>query len=172
MKALSSLWLALCLSLVTPVEAVSLAAFGEEFLAPVDNPEMPRPGTVTVTFLGTTTLLFDDGTTQILVDAFLTRRSLEKVAFEPLETSTKTIDDIFKTVHANRVRGIFVTHSHYDHALDVAYIAQKTGAPLFCSRSTLNLGRRACIPDEHRNRFDKGPCNPKRSSIASSGAKA
>ena len=66
----------------------------------------------------------------------------------------------FLPKRSNRVHGIFVTHSHYDHALDVAYIAQKTGAPLFGSSSTLNLGRGTCIPDEHRNCFDNGPCIP------------
>lgn len=37
----------------------------------------PKDGAVKVTFLGTTTLLFDDGETQLMIDGFFTRPSLK-----------------------------------------------------------------------------------------------
>ena len=36
---------------------------------------------------------------------------------------------------------MFIAHSHHDHALDVAYIAKRTGARVYGSDSTLNLAR-------------------------------
>ncbi|GJH08285.1 MBL fold metallo-hydrolase [Caballeronia novacaledonica] len=148
------LWVTTCVALSSPAQALSLAAFDNEYLA--QYTENPRPGTVTVTFLGTTTLLFDDGVTQILVDGFLTRPPLATVALEPLQTSTETVDGILDKVNAHRVRGVFVTHSHYDHALDAVYIARRTGAPLFGSSSTLNLGRGERISEDRLNRFVRG----------------
>jgi L-ascorbate metabolism protein UlaG (beta-lactamase superfamily) len=102
-------------------------------------------GTVKVTFLGTTTLLFDDGQTQLMIDGFLTRPSASTVVFGELQTNPTVVDEILDRVFDHgrdeRLAAIFVTHSHYDHALDVAYIAERTGAHLYGSRSTLNIGR-------------------------------
>src|SRR5262245_60869304 len=46
----------------------------------------PHPGEVKVTFLGTTTLLFDDGETQLMIDGFFSRPPMAKVALSPIET--------------------------------------------------------------------------------------
>jgi L-ascorbate metabolism protein UlaG (beta-lactamase superfamily) len=102
-------------------------------------------GTVKVTFLGTTTLLFDDGQTQLMIDGFLTRPPASTVVFGEVQTNPTVVDGILDRVFDHgrdmRLAAIFVTHSHYDHALDVAYIAERSGAHLYGSRSTLNIGR-------------------------------
>jgi L-ascorbate metabolism protein UlaG (beta-lactamase superfamily) len=102
-------------------------------------------GTIKATFLGTTTLLFDDGQTQLMIDGFLTRPPASTVVFGKVQTNPTVVDGILDRVFDHgrdmRLQAIFVTHSHYDHALDVAYIAERTGAHLYGSRSTLNIGR-------------------------------
>jgi len=99
------------------------------------------PGKVCVTFFGTTTLLFDDGETQLLVDCFFTRPSIFEVLTKKIKTKTKTINDILSAYKINRLKGIFITHSHYDHVLDAAYMAKVTSAQLYGSSSVLNIGR-------------------------------
>ena len=43
------------------------------------DPHAGEPGTLNVTFLGTTSLLFDDGRTQILIDGFFSRPRARQV---------------------------------------------------------------------------------------------
>ena len=102
---------------------------------------------LTATFLGNSTLLIDDGTDQILIDGFLTRPGLLPVAAGRIRTHPPTVDAALHRAGATRIRALFVSHSHYDHALDAAYVIhrtkrlQQTGAILHGSGSTLNIGR-------------------------------
>ena len=74
------------------------------------------------TFLGTTTLLFDDGTDQILFDAHFTRPSIEKyVVGAYVETNTGLCDRLIERHHIDRLRAIFVSHTHHDHVMDAPY---------------------------------------------------
>ncbi|MEK5187005.1 MULTISPECIES: MBL fold metallo-hydrolase [Solibacillus] len=109
---------------------------------------------VKVTSFGTTTLLLDDGETQILLDAFLTRQSLPRVLISKIETDETLVDDILEKEKINRLKAIFVSHSHYDHALDVAHIANRTNANIYGSESTLNIGRGGNVPEENLILFD------------------
>jgi L-ascorbate metabolism protein UlaG (beta-lactamase superfamily) len=108
----------------------------------------PKGSEVKVTFFGVSTLLFDDGETQILIDGFFSRPSMWKALASKIESDTAQIDKIFATYKMDRVKGIFVTHSHYDHAFDVAYTTNKTGATLFGSVSTLNIGRGGGVKED------------------------
>jgi L-ascorbate metabolism protein UlaG (beta-lactamase superfamily) len=114
----------------------------------------PKDGAVTVTFLGTTTLLFDDGETQVLIDGFFSRPSLLTVARGKIETDTKVADAAMKRAGIDRLKAVFVAHSHYDHALDVAYVARKTKAKLYGSASTLNVGRGGEVGEEQLALFE------------------
>ncbi|WP_162068029.1 MBL fold metallo-hydrolase [Burkholderia sp. THE68] len=156
MRILMAAWLLTFAS--AHVEAISLASFDEERLA--SYTETPPPGTITVTWLGTTTLLFDDGVSQVLVDAFLSRPSLGQVTFGRLQTLSGLVDKILCDAHADRLRGIFVTHSHYDHALDVAHVALKSGALLYGTHSTLNLARGGGVKDEQLRHFVRWRSEP------------
>jgi L-ascorbate metabolism protein UlaG (beta-lactamase superfamily) len=118
------------------------------------NSENPANGSLKVTFLGVATLLIDDGETQILIDGFFSRQSLWKVVTSQLHTNRKKVDDAVSKYEMNRVKAIFVSHSHYDHAFDVAYVAQKTGAVLYGSPSTLNIGRGGGLGEEQMIPYD------------------
>ena len=102
-----------------------------------------RDNTVKITFLGTTSLLFDDGETQLMIDGFISRPPLWQVIASKLTTDKPVVDAMLNRLQVNRLQGVFASHSHYDHALDIAYIAQRTGAKLYGSISTLNIGRGA-----------------------------
>ena len=107
-----------------------------------------------VTFWGTTTLLFDDGTDQILFDAHLTRPSLLKYIFGSEPTNTAIVDEKLKLHHVDRLKAIFASHSHHDHVMDAPYIAAKTGAEIYGSSSALNVARGGDIPEEKLHQFE------------------
>jgi len=105
-----------------------------------DERSAPARGAVKVTFLGATTLLLDDGETQLMTDGFFTRPSLCRVLTSKLATDTAAIHEALRRLKIDRLKALFVAHSHFDHALDSAYVAQQTGATLYGSPSTLNIG--------------------------------
>ncbi|MEM0960932.1 MAG: MBL fold metallo-hydrolase [Bacteroidota bacterium] len=101
----------------------------------------PDSGAVRVTYLGTSTLLFDDGASRLMIDGFITRPGWWTVLGRELRTDESLVDRTLAQVGAERLDAVFVVHSHYDHALDAAYVARSTGATLYGSHSTLNVGR-------------------------------
>jgi len=119
----------------------------------VNDIGQPKNGEVKVTFFGVSTLLFDDGQTQLLIDGFFSRPPLWRALLTKIKSDTALIDDIVTTYKMDRVKGVFVTHSHYDHALDAAYIAKRTGARLYGSVSTLNIGRGGGLKEEQLSLF-------------------
>ena len=106
-----------------------------------------------VTYFGTTTLLFDDGQDQILFDAHLTRPSLMKYIFGSEGTDTALADQLLAAHPMDRLRAIFISHSHHDHVMDAPYIAKKTGAHVFGSISALNVCRGGGVPEAQLTGF-------------------
>jgi phosphoribosyl 1,2-cyclic phosphodiesterase len=76
---------------------------------------------------------FESDGTSILVDA----------GFGPRETK-KRLEQVGKNIEA--LRGIVVTHEHYDHIRGAASIAKKYGIPIYCTRGTLEASR--IVPEE------------------------
>lgn len=113
-----------------------------------DDTSSPTNGQVKVTFFGVSTLLFDDGETQFLIDGFFTRPPFLKLMTAELSTDTASIDQLMRQYKMDRVKGIFPTHSHYDHAFDVAYTTRKMNAILYGSESSLNIGRGGGLKEE------------------------
>ena len=109
-----------------------------------------------VTYFGTTTLLFDDGKDQVFFDAHMTRPSLLKYIFGSAPTDRAVVDRHLSLSHVDRLRAIFVSHSHHDHVMDAPYIASQTGAVIYGSRSTLNVARGGDIPKEQRVQLEAG----------------
>ena len=93
-----------------------------------------------VTYLGTTTLLFDDGKDQILFDAHITRPSLSSYIRGAKESTNRALcDEIIRLHHIDRLRAVFISHTHHDHVMDAPYIAGQCGAKIFGSESAKNV---------------------------------
>ena len=93
-----------------------------------------------VTFFGTTTLLFDDGKDQILFDAHVTRPSIKQLLrSEPVRTNTAVCDKIIKRCPMDRLRAIFISHTHHDHVMDAPYFANRCRATIYGSESAKNV---------------------------------
>ncbi|MBE5107464.1 MBL fold metallo-hydrolase [Bacillus thuringiensis] len=114
----------------------------KEYYAPKTTQKVLNQGEVKVTFLGTSSLLFDDGNTQLMIDGFISRPSLPKVVFSNLKTDEDTVDKVLNRIGVdnNKLKGLFIAHTHYDHAFDLAYIAKRTGTYIYGSESTMNVG--------------------------------
>ena len=102
-----------------------------------------------VKFFGVSTLLFDDGKTQILIDGFFSRPSLSQVLFQKIQSQPEVIQRMIQQQHLQRTRAILVTHSHYDHALDLAELGkQLPQTKIIGSNSTLNIARGGAVPEQ------------------------
>ena len=110
-----------------------------------------------ITFFGTTTLLFDDGRDQVLFDAHITRPSFWRYVFN-IRTGTDTAlcDKLIDLHQIDRLRAIFVSHTHHDHVMDAPYFANKCGADIYGSRSTKNIALGGGVPRERITVFRDG----------------
>jgi L-ascorbate metabolism protein UlaG (beta-lactamase superfamily) len=108
-----------------------------------------NPDAVTVTWLGVTTLLIDDGETQILIDGFFSRPSLAEVLFGlAVENDAAQIDYAMNEFRMRRLAAIIPVHSHYDHAMDIGAIANRSSASILGSESTAQIARGAGVPED------------------------
>ena len=109
-----------------------------------------------VTYFGTTTLLFDDGADQVLFDAHLTRPSLFRYIFGSASTDERMADALLEAHHVDRLRAVFISHSHHDHVMDAPYIANRCGATVYGSASALNVARGGGVPEDRLVEFRGG----------------
>ena len=110
-----------------------------------------------VTYLGTTTLLFDDGKDQILFDAHITRPSLSSYIRGAKESTNRALcDEIIRLHHIDRLRAVFISHTHHDHVMDAPYIADQCGAKIFGSESAKNVALGGGISAENITVFKHG----------------
>lgn len=103
-------------------------------------------GGLGVTFLGVSSLLIDDGESALLTDGFFSRPGLVAVGLGRISPDEKLVDACLERALSScptipRVDAVICVHSHYDHALDAALVARRTGAVLAGGLSTANIGR-------------------------------
>ncbi len=104
-------------------------------------------GGVKVQFAGVSTLLISDDSTQILTDGFFSRFSTYKMLFGEIEPQKDDIRWAVDKMGIDKLDGILVVHSHFDHAMDAPEIALLTQATMYGSESTANIGRGWDLPE-------------------------
>ena len=110
-----------------------------------------------ITFFFFFSLLFDDGRDQILFDAHFTRPSIEKyVAGAYVETNTALCDKLIDLHHIDRLRAIFISHTHHDHVMDAPYVANRCRAVIYGSSSAKNVAIGGGVPEERTVVFKDG----------------
>lgn len=98
-------------------------------------------GPVTATFFGTSSIHLTDGESSIMTDGFFSRPSLLRVRFGKCAPDLRRISDALTEGGVAELDALFVAHSHLDHVMDSPEVARRTGATLYGSESTLNVGR-------------------------------
>jgi L-ascorbate metabolism protein UlaG (beta-lactamase superfamily) len=122
-------------------------------LSEIDWPPYPvyesRPDAVTVTWLGVSTLLFDDGNTQVLIDGFFSRPSVADIVFSvDVQSDAAKINRVLDEYQMRRLAAIIPVHSHFDHAMDIGAIANRSSASIIGSETTANIARGAGVPED------------------------
>ena len=107
----------------------------------LDVPVAQPDSAVTVSWLGVSTLLVDDGATAFLTDGFFSRPSLLDVGLRTLTTSVSRVEDCLKRAGIDRLTAVMPVHTHYDHAMDSAVVAALTGSCVVGGESTANIAR-------------------------------
>lgn len=116
-----------------------------------------------LTHLGAAGWQITDGAIVVVLDPFFSRIRFSDRPFGPAASAvpgdqrpvfgpddvpvsdTATID-----AHLGRVDFVLVSHSHFNHCMDVPHIARKTGAIVIGTESTTNLARAGGVPDAQR----------------------
>ena len=116
-----SLFLAIAVCLLIVPEAEASAGWCRPDTVAREDRHPLQP--LTVTYFGTSTLLFSDGRDRVLIDGFFSRPRLGT-----LLTSALVPDDdaIAQGMGTNQppLRAVLVAHAHHDHAMDVAAIVR------------------------------------------------
>ena len=102
-----------------------------------------------VTWFGVSTLLFDDGETQILIDGYISRPTAADVVLQtPVSNDAATINYWLHEYGVWRLAAIIPSHSHFDHAMDIGAIANRSSASIIGSPSAAMIGRGAGVPED------------------------
>ena len=129
-------------------------------LAAQDQRGADKNHQVVLKYLGTAGWEITDGTTSILIDPYLSRingpappggGSGHSIAGETRRAygwnDIASPDLAAIDSHIQRADFILITHTHYDHVLDVPHIALKTGAAVIGTESTENVMRAYGVPE-------------------------
>lgn len=107
-----------------------------------DLPQAGPTAAPTVTWAGVTTLLISDGTSAVLTDGFFSRPSLLQVGLRRIAPSEPRIDGCLGRLGVRSLEAVLPVHTHFDHVMDSAVVAQRTGATLVGGLSAAHVGHR------------------------------
>jgi len=123
-----------------------------------NQPNAENSGPLILKYLGAAGWEISDGTTSILIDPYLSRingpvppggHSMPGDTRRAYGWSDIASPDVAVIdAHIKRADFILITHTHYDHVLDVPYIALKTRAVVIGTESTENVMRAFSVPEE------------------------
>lgn len=103
---------------------------------------------MSVAWAGVTTLLVDDGSSALMTDGFFTRPDLLSVGLRRIAPSPRRVGDALNRLGAHALEAVLPVHTHFDHALDSALVAERTGAVLVGGASAAQIGRGHGLPDD------------------------
>jgi L-ascorbate metabolism protein UlaG (beta-lactamase superfamily) len=103
-----------------------------------------------------------DGRTVILLDPYLSRVRFQGRRYGPTSATdipndprpvvrmdeAPSTDTAMVDAHIPRADYILASHSHFNHCMDIPYIARRTGAIVIGTESTVNVALKGGVPDE------------------------
>jgi L-ascorbate metabolism protein UlaG (beta-lactamase superfamily) len=121
--------------------AATIAGTGQ--LQPIAATPLSVPS-ATLTYLGVAGWKLTSAAGTLLVDPYVTRAAMHDDSAALLPNA-----DAIAQYTPEQASVILVSHSHYDHALDVPAIAQRTSAIVVGTESTANLARASGVTETH-----------------------
>ncbi len=121
---LSLAMLFLVSTLAFPAGKLTGKAFEDNRLRPTTA--APMDG-LTIRWFGAASIVIDDGTTALLIDPFVTRGDYSKLRLfsdRGVEIDTDAVQAFANLPDVSRTKAILVSHSHYDHVMDVPAFAR------------------------------------------------
>jgi L-ascorbate metabolism protein UlaG (beta-lactamase superfamily) len=119
-----------------------------DYAAYFDQPAATDASPLTVTWAGVTTLLIDDGASAVMTDGFFSRPGLLTVGTRSISPSLPRIDGCLARLKVDRLDAVLPVHTHFDHAMDSAVVAERTGAALVGGLSAAHIGRGGGLPGD------------------------
>lgn len=114
-----------------------ISRYSNRFSVPVAAPDAP----LSVTWMGVATLLLDDGSSALMTDGYFSRPSLARVATGKVAPSAARVDGCLARAKVSQLAAVIPVHTHIDHVMDSALVADRTGAVLVGGGSAANVGR-------------------------------
>ncbi|OBF05137.1 MBL fold metallo-hydrolase [Mycobacterium sp. 852002-10029_SCH5224772] len=118
-----------------------IARYADRFDVPAAGPDA-----LSVTWMGVATLLIDDGSSALMTDGYFSRPSLARIAAGKVAPSPARVDGCLARAKVSRLAAVIPVHTHIDHVLDSALVADRTGAQLVGGQSAANVGRGYGLP--------------------------
>ena len=120
-----------------------IARYSNRFDVPAAEPDAP----LWATWLGVATLLLDDGSSALMTDGYFSRPGLLRVAAGTVSPSPARVDGCLARAKVSRLEAVVPVHTHFDHVLDSALVADRTSALLVGGESAANVGRGYGLPE-------------------------
>lgn len=120
-----------------------IARYSDRFDAPAADADG-----LSATWMGVATLLIDDGSSALMTDGYFSRPSLARVAAGRLSPSAVRVDGCLARAKVSRLSAVIPVHTHVDHVMDSALVADRTGALLVGGESAANVGRGYGLPED------------------------
>ncbi|CAN5668167.1 MBL fold metallo-hydrolase [soil metagenome] len=121
-----------------------IGRYGSKFGVPGATAAAP----LRITWMGVSTLLVDDGVSALLTDGFFSRPSLAAVGLRKVAPSIPRVEGCLTRAGIRHLDAVIPVHTHFDHALDSALVAERTGATLVGGVSAANIGRGHGLPED------------------------
>ena len=117
---------------------------------------------ISLTHFGAAGWSITDGCTTVLLDPYLSRIRFKGRKYGPHDATevpgdqrivvnmneAPTIDTVTVDARIPRADYVLLSHSHFNHCMDVPYIAQKTGAVVIGTESTASVAQNGGVPEE------------------------
>ena len=97
---------------------------------------------VNVKWMGVASIALDDGTTTILFDPMFTRASASHwFGFEKFKSDEILVQKMLTKYVPQKIDALFVSHSHFDHAIDAPIVSKLTGATFYVDQNTEKIAK-------------------------------
>ena len=131
-------------------------------MSAMDNSSINQRPTISFTHFGAAGWSITDGHTTVLLDPYLSRIRFKGRKYGPHDATevpgdartvvnmdeVPAIDTATVDARVPRADYVLLSHSHFNHCMDVPYIAQKTGAVVIGTESTASVAQNGGVPED------------------------